>query len=305
MTEQLSPAITDLIDTGRRKLAVQQAARRQREAEQEQTRQTAIEARSKEAWEALGTLLPDDVLYYAGRYSDVDPEGWNDVLYKVEIPGCSAITVTLKREKTGVVDGQRTYAYKPSTNYLKGVERGIYCVDYLDVIPLYKDDEQVGFTAGPNGHHVYTDDLSVALAFAADQGSEVNVNRLEAEAEAQSAELHARAMGRQAAIEQQQRHATTERETLLDMLGDDPVLLSLLKVFIALKQERAGYVESIDNLHAAIETQDEAYQRRLAEKQHDAVLAVRNAKDEADRSQREADDLQSKLTRLKRQAQYA
>ena len=182
MTDQLALAITDLIDTGRRKLAAAEAARRTREAEQEQARQSAIAARSAEAWEALGTLLPDSVLYYAGRYSDVEPEGWNDVLYLVEIPGCSAITVTLKREQTGVVDGQYTYAYKPSGNFKNGVERGIYRVDYLGIVPLYSDDVQVGYNFGPTGHHAYTDDLSVALAVAAEQGAQVN--KLEAEAEA-------------------------------------------------------------------------------------------------------------------------
>lgn len=302
MTDQLNPAIVDLIDTGRRKLAVQQAARRQREAEQEQTRQTAIEARSKEAWEALGTLLPDDVIYYAGRYSDVDPEGWNDVLYKVELPGCSAITITLKREQTGIDNGQYTYAYKPSANFKNGVDRGVYCVDYVDIVERYDDGELVGYTAGASGHHAYTDDLSVALAVAAEQGAKMDT--LSAMAEIKTAELKSRAIVRQAAADQRQDRETTEREALIDLLGDDPVAIALLKVFIALKQERAGYVESIDNLHAAIETQDEAYQRRLNEKQQEAVLAVRNAKDEADRSQREADDLQAKLARLKRESQY-
>ena len=303
MTNQSDPVIINLIATGRQKLADAETLRRTREAEQEQTRQSAIAARSKEAWEALGTLLPDSVLYHAGRYSDVEPEGWNDVLYLVEIPGCSAITITLKREQTGIVDGQYTYAYKPSPNVKNGVERGIYRVDYLGIVPLYSDDVQVGYNFGPTGHHAYTDDLSVALAVAAEQGA--RVAKLEAEAEAQTAELHARAVGRQAAIDQKQRHATTERDALLDLLGNDPILLALLKVAIAVKQERAGYVESIDNLHAAIETQGESYQRRIDEKQREAVRAVNNAKDDADRAQREADDLQAKLARLKRQTQYA
>jgi len=303
MTDQLNLAITDLIDTGRRKLAAAASYLRTREAEQEQARQSAIDALAQEAWTALGKLLPDDVLYYAGRCSEIEPAGWNDVIYRLEVPDCSAITITLKREQTGVVDGQCTYAYKPSANYKNGVERGIYCVDYLDVVERYEDGDLVGYEAGPSGHHGYTHDLSVALASAAEQVAKMDA--LSAMAVIKTAELHARAIARQAAADQRRIAETTEREALLDLLSDDPVLLALLKVAIAVKQERAGYVESIDNLHAAIETQDESYQRRLDEKHQEAVLAVRNAKDEADRSQREADDLQAKLARLKRQSQYA
>lgn len=302
MTDQLALAITDLIDTGRRKLAAAEAARRTRETEQEQARQSAIDALVQEAWTALGKLLPDDVLYYAGRCSDVEPAGWNDVIYRLEVPDCSAITITLKRKQTGIDNGQYTYAYKPSANFKNGVDRGIYCVDYLGIVPHYEDDLQVGFAVGPTGHHAYTSDLSIALAVAAEQAA--NATKFAAEAEAQTAELHARTVGRQAAIDQQQRHATTEREALLDLLSDDPVMMALLKVAVDVKLERDGYTKLIDNLNAAIEAQDESYQRRLDEKQREVVQAVRNAKDEADRSQREADDLQAKLARLKRQAQF-
>lgn len=303
MTDILNPSIADIIHAGRCRLAAAEADRRTREKDQEEARQSAIAARSAEAWQALGNLLPTEVLYHAGRYSDVEPDGWNDVLYLVEIPGCSAITITLKREQTGFADGQYTYAYKPSDNAQNGVSRGVYRVDYLDVVELYVDGELVGYNAGPNGHHAYTNDLSVALAIAAEQGAKMNA--LNAEAEQRTRALMERSAQRMDEVIIDQAIATTERESLLDLLSDDPVAIALLKVFIALKQERAGYVESIDNLHDAIETQDESYQRRLAEKQHEAVLAVRNAKDEADRSQREADDLQAQLSRIQRQAQYA
>lgn len=284
MSDQLDPALVDLIDTGRRKLK-------------------AIAARASEAWEALGNLLPDEVLYYAGRCSEVEPEGWNDVIYRLEIPGCSAITITLKREQTGIVDGQYTYAYQPSKNYKNGVDRGVYCVDYLDIVPLYEDGEQVGYTAGATGHHGYTDDLSVALASAAEQGAKMNA--LTAEAEAKTDEMRARTIGRQASIDQKQHAAEDRRLALIAKILDDDLAVRLVELFLAIQTDRDNWTATVRDATEHADSLAERYEQRLAEQQRQADLALRTRQNEVDIAQREADELQTKLDKLKRQAQFA
>lgn len=304
MIDQLDPAITQLIDAGRARLQDLSETQLRRNAEREQTRQVAIAARLDEAWAAIRHLLPAELAPYVGLCSELqDPDSFEDLYFRLEVPGCSAITLTLQREQTGLVDGQYTYAYKPSTNYQNGIERGTYCVSHLDLVTRTADGEVISYTVGENGHRSYTSDLQLALAVAAEQGQRYLT--LEQAATEKTNQIVARRLAQEATTHQIEQRVTAEREALFDLVSDDPVAVTLLKLFIAIKQERAGYAEAIEHLHDTLESHSDHHARQLAEKQHDAVLAVRNARDDAERAQREADDLQTKLERLKHQAQYA
>jgi len=298
MSNTINPDITDLIDTGRRKLQDAAEAQQQRELEHAAERQSAIDALAKEAWEALGALLPDSLLYYAGRCSDIEPTGWNDVIYRLDVPGCSAITVTLKREQIGFTAGQYLYAYKPSDNFKNGVERGVYCVSHYGLV-----ENEDGYLAGENGHHTYTSDLSVALAIAAGQGAKLAA--LTAEAQTKTDELQARALRRQATREQQQQTADDRRLALISKVLNDDLAVRLIELFHAIQTERENWTQTVQDAAEHADSLAERYEHRLAQQQRDADRAIRSTKDDVERAQREADDLQAQLARIKRQAQYA
>lgn len=298
MSNHLDPAITDLIDTGQRRLQAAADAQQQRDREQAEERQSAIATLAKEAWEALGTLLPSSLLYYAGRCSDIDPNGWTDVIYRLEVPGCSAITITLKRDQIGITDGRYLYAYQPSRNFKNGVERGIYCVSHYGLV-----ESTDGYLAGENGHHTYTSDLSVALAIAAGQGAQLAA--LTAEAQTKTDELQARALSRQATHEHQQQTADDRRLALISKVLNDDLAVRLIELFHAIQTERENWTQTVQDAAEHADSLAERYEHRLAQQQRDADRAIRSTKDDVERAQREADDLQAQLARIKRQAQYA
>jgi len=303
MSDQITTAIADLIDTGRRKINAVAEERTRRETEHACERQSAVAAIATECWTAIGNILPDDVLYYVGLCSEIDPAGWSDAIYRLEVPNCAAITITLKREQTGVVDGRYTYGYRPSKNYKNGVERGVYCVSHIDLIARTDDGEVIGYTVGEDGHHSYTDDLSVALALAAEQGAKMDT--LSAMAEIKTAEVQARAIARQAALDKQQIAAEDRRLSLITKILDDDLALRLVELFLAIQSDRENWVSTVQDAAAHADEVAERYEHRLAEKQREADRAIRSVKDDADRAQREADDLQSQLDSIKRQAQFA
>lgn len=300
---KLDPAITQLIAAGRDRLAQHRAERQaQRDAEAAK-RQAQINEQIAGLHAAVMALLPEALHPYCGLLCD-DSEplnGWQST--RLEVPGCSPITITV--EVNGYWDNQNG-EYVRVTNYTP-VKRDTHPLFQVERYQLAFDDDEGVYsvephTERPNDTHFGSDEIEVALAAAA----EWFVKRigLEEQAKVKTAEVQAKRASRQATAAAAEQRTTAEREALLDQLSDDPVLIALLKVAVALKQERAGYAESIEQLHSAIESQDEAYQRRLDEKHQDALLAVRNARAEADRAQRAADDLDSQLARLKRQAQY-
>jgi hypothetical protein len=92
-----------------------------------------------------------------------------------------------------------------------------------------------------------------------------NAERDQAEREREAMQIFA-----ETAATAHQAHETTEREALLDLISDDPVAITLLKLFSAVKQERAGYQQAIDNLGESIGDVEERYTRKLSEAQRDA-----------------------------------
>lgn len=303
MTDQLDPVITDLIAAGRDRLAQQRAEQQAKRDAETAKRHALIDAQIAGLHQVVMALLPEALHPYCGLLCD-DSEplnGWQSA--RLEVPGCSPITITV--EVDGYWDNQngehvRVTNYTPikrDTHPLFQVER--YQLAFDSDEGVYSVTEH---TERPGDTHYGSDDLDVALAAAAEWWSKRAA--LQAQANIKTAEVQAKRASRQATAAAIEQHQTTEREALLDLLGDDPVLIALLKVVVALKQERAGYTESIDHLHAALDGQIERHARQLTEQQRDADRALRATKDDVERAQREADDLQAQLVRIKRQAQY-
>ncbi len=297
MSDQFDLAITDLISTGRTKLQAAAAEKQQREHEQACARQSAIAARSSAAWEELGNLLPDGVLYYAGLCSDISHDDWRDVIYRLEIPNCSAITITLN------MTSFTPPVYKPSKNDHYGTERGVYCVSHLGLVRITDDGVEIGYRAGEDGHHSYTDDLSVALAVAAEQGAKMDA--LSAMAEIKTAEVQSRVTVRQAAADQRQAAAEDSRLSLIAKIIDDDLAVRLVELFLAIQTDRANWESTVQDATEHADSLAERYEHRLADQQRQADLAIRTRQNEVDIAQREADEMQAKLTRLKREAKFA
>lgn len=296
--------ITALIDAGRQRLTAERTEREARAAAEKAKRQADIEQQIAGLHAAVMALLHEALHPYCGLVCD-DSEplgGWQYAL--LEVPGCSPITITV--EVTSYWDNKHG-EYVRVTNYTP-IKRDTHPLFNVERYQLAFDDDAGVYsvtthTERPNDTHFGSDEIEVALAAAAEWFGQRAV--LEEQAKAKTAEVQARRAARQAVAAQHQAQAITEREALLDLLSDDPVAVTLLKLFIAVKQERAGYADSIDHLHAALDGQIERAARQLTEQQREAELALRTRQNEVDIAQREADDLQAQLTRIKRQAQYA
>lgn len=242
-------AIAELIDAGRAKLQAMRVEQRERKDQQEHERRAGVAARESEAWAAIRDLLPTVLLPHVGLCTELqDPDSFEDLLFRLEVPGCSSITITVQRTQAGIVNGQYTYVYKPSTNYLNGVDRGIYAVAHVDLQTRYDGDDVTGYYVGEWGCS-YTSDLELALGGAADQWSRYVT--LQAEAERKTRDTQARRAETERLAAQVRTSVAAERERLLGLIGDDPVAIALVELFAAVRRERLGYIEAIDQLTAA------------------------------------------------------
>lgn len=301
---ELDPAITQLIAAGRERLARQRAEQRAKRDAEAAKRQAQINEQIAGLHQAVMALLPEALHPYCSLLCD-DSEplnGWQ--FARLEVPGCSPITITVE---VNYYWANTNGEYVRVTNYLP-VKRDTYPLFQVERYQLAFDDDEGVYSVTEhieltNDTHYGSNDLDVALAVAAEWWA--RRADLEAQAQTKTAEEQAKRASRKTAAEDVEQHQTTEREALLDLLSDDPVLIALLKIAVSVKQERAGYAESIERLHDALDSQIERHARQLTEQQRAAELAIRARQAEVDIAQREADDLQVQLARIKRQAQYA
>ncbi len=299
MTDQ-SPTIDQLIESGRERLEKQRAERQAKQAAASARLQSEINEQIAGLHNIVMTLLPEALHAYCGLLCD-DSKPLNGWQYaRLEVPNCSPITIAVE------VSHYHDSRVGGMTTRYEVINRDSYPLYQITRYKLGRDDDDMYSVEeyfGGSSDNYGSQDIEIALASAAEWWSKRAT--LQAEAQVKNAKAQVKSAMCEAAQSAKEQRATTEREALLDLLGDDPVLLALLKVAIAIKQERSGYAESIEHWHNALETQSEQHARDLDAKQQDALLALRNAAAEVDRAQRESDDLQTQLSRLKRQSQYA
>ncbi len=300
---QLTPELAEIMAAGLVALDRLRDTQREKRAAEEASRQANIKG-TRDLFEAdlLAGIEPALLPYFVPLTFEGDEVPNDEVTIEFKIPGCAPIRQTFRR--AGKSDNWKPFQYNNAPKY---------CVPHYAIRPVYSDDDpeeqqvvEVGRSDQYSRYYGH-DTLSMALALAAEWAKEKGVLEAQVAAfNAVSSSKHAAAeakrLNQQSARESGE---TAERDALFDLIVNDPVAVALLKVFTAIKQERAGYTEAIDNLHETLEIQGEHYEQRLSEKALEADRALRNSKDDADRAQREADDLQAKLTRLKREAQYA
>lgn len=299
---ELATAITDLMDTGRKRLATERSdyqARREAELAQ---RQAQINEQISGLHQAVMDLLPDALHPYCGLVCD-DSEPLNGWQYaRLEVPGCSPITITVE---CGRYWDSRSNGYTFTFEPVKRENHPLFRVERYQL--AFDDDEGVysvtNHTERPNDTHYGSDDIAIALAAAAEWWA--NRAKLETQAAVKTADVQAKRTARQAQSDAAAQRQTTERETLLDLISDDPVAVIMLKLYAALHQERAGYAEAINRINDNLYQQGAAYERQLAEKQHATDRALSQVHDDADRAQRAADNLEAKLSRLRHAAQAA
>jgi len=274
---------------------------RQRAEEQAQAQQLNDEAWAAFAANATAQLDPDVAPYLAVARRNNPPRG-NEYV-NAYVPGLAPVQVVFDE----LYEKQAGHSVFALTRYI---------IPGIDVKIDYDDGQacEVAWNFH-NGHECTSLDEALVsaklrqLEYDERMAELERVNQTRAE-RAQEREL------RQAEREQHQAEAEAraeqERETeavrqlreeqlLLDMLKDDPVAVTLLKLFVDMQAEREHWLARIDGLEEASAWSEERHNEHLARIREEARTYERQAREADERAR----DLDSELDEAKRKAKKA
>lgn len=291
----MNDELTALLEQGQAELARQ---REEAEREREAKRQAAVDART-DRWaffdnnmaEILPAALRDGQISPAYD-PDEDPPSGRYAHVVLSLPGFCPFRVQL---------------IKIEDRYLMREGEGdgtIYAVpDYwLDRSDYWEDDGPdwrvvPDYTTRRNP--VYTNDLSLALAVAAERGEEKA--KLEAEAASLNAELVASRQAVhdtvKAGTERRQMEREIEAARLVDALNDDPIALALTRLFLAVQRERNGWHDQLDAAAEYAEQVNDSASRKARELEEQ----IRRAGEQVSTYRYQAQEAEDKAARLERE----
>ncbi len=296
MSEQIPTVMTAYIDSGKAKIQAAHEKQQQRmEAIQRDNAQQAAIAKT-EIQAVLELNFPAAVLPYV-TFGEIDLIHGNEQSLSIQIPGLTQITFDVHTDWDRAANH---YAYNKLSKRRRNYDSetgGYFEITRLTIAADTDDDITNGYRVGEDTS-LFVDDIDMALAMAAEQ--EARRAGLEAKAARKTAELKQKREAREQASAKQEQANHNEREALFSLIEEDPVALALLKIFVAVKRERAGYLESIDSLNDSFESQGQHYDALLTNQKREADQAVRRARDEAETARYAADDLEAQLRRVKK-----
>ena len=290
---------------------IERASEEQRVKAEQEERQRAEEQAQKqrlndEAWAAFeanaaAQIDPDVAPYLAVTKRDNRPYG-NEYV-NAYVPGLAPVQVVFA-EQHNKQAGHSVFAL---TRYIvPGIEVKI---DY--------DDGQACEVVWNFRGGLECASLDEALVSAKLKGLEYDERMAELELVNQARAVRAREHEREQA-EREQRQAVAEaqaeqeRETeavrllreeqlLLDMLKDDPIAVTLLKLFVDMQAEREHWLARIDGLEEASAWAESRHGEHLARVREEAKTSERQARESDERAR----DLDSELDETKRKARKA
>jgi hypothetical protein len=115
--------------------------------------------------------------------------------------------------------------------------------------------------------------------------------------EQEEAEREAKAWN---ATRAEQRKEQAEELALLDTIKHDPILLTLLKAMVLIRDERSCFTDQLNGAYESASYMEDRYSQRVADLRRQADDIERRAADEKARLQDELDDAEKKAKKLER-----
>jgi hypothetical protein len=309
--EEWGDELVALVDAGRAEaLAKQQAEEAQRQAAETAARAArqslnkalieAVIAATPELLKAAFPDLPAAVRAAVERLTDYHAKG-NSYLW-VELSRSGLARINLQYDRKQGAEGVQVGAYQVKT-ITTGHDGRPMWGEYMNVAPGVSLPELLYLAARAHQELVtnirkWQEQLRQRQAELAAQEAQDRAERELAEIrlEQQAMEDAALNCERQAAEVEDEK----EIERLLLWARTDPAALNLIRVFLAIEQDRAAMSERIDEAYESAEWAEGRYISRIEElnrRVDDLRRQADTARDDARRYRSEADDLERKLKR--------
>lgn len=257
-------------------VATREAEERERKEERELGKMCIVQE--------LKAIIPEEIEPFA-MYEIAPPPAWQHWI-SFNVPNCCPLSALYSRGN----DGYALNRYQ--ANYATRVETA-----YQRPPKLCKESRSF-------------DDLTRALGFAAirfkkEEELQETLARTQAEYEDEQEAEKARYEEAERAEEESYARRQDERaqenadlELALDIIRNDSTALALMRIFIAVQEERLGADETLDCMHGVVHRTEERYQQRL----NDAQRATESAQRQVSEAQRRARDAEDDLGQAKRKA---